>query len=170
MGGIKSTLDLIMEKTRGLSLSDEERKKLKQQEWLGKARGWVQKYLDEQIDPQDLQRAIVALGKDEAAANLLQQEMIEAVDPERGNEKRWEVLENLWGLSRKPYLGIIEHFRSGLTEAGVRRAGDLRVRLAEKGISGTAVVPNLHRDPEWVAYHGQALRDCRTALKTVKYN
>jgi hypothetical protein len=43
MGEIRSTLDIIMEKTRDLSLSPEEKRRLKGQEWLGRARGWVRK-------------------------------------------------------------------------------------------------------------------------------
>jgi hypothetical protein len=170
MGEIKSTLDLIMEKTKGLSLSDEERKKLKQQGWLGKARGWVQRYLDGMIDPQDLKKGIAALGEPEGAENLLKQELVGAVDPEGDNEKRWEALEILWGLPRAPYVRTIEQYRSELAEAGSRRADVLAVRLAEKGISGPAVVPNLQRDPEWISYSGKALQDCREALKTLKYN
>jgi hypothetical protein len=168
MGEIRSTLDLIMERTKDLSLSQEEKQKIRRQEWLGKARGWVQKYLDGFIDPQELKKAIEALGEDDGAADILKQELIKAVDPEGDNEQRWEVLEDLWGVSRDPLRRIIEHFRTGLTEAGARRAGDLASRLAERGISGTSVVPNLNRDPEWVSYHRQAVRDCREALKALK--
>ncbi|MCU0578320.1 MAG: hypothetical protein MUF69_02110 [Desulfobacterota bacterium] len=164
MGEIRSTLDIIMERTKNLSLSEEEKQKIKQQEWLGKARGWVQKYLDGLVDPEELQAAMATLGEAKEAGSLLRRELIEAVDLEGDNARRWEVLETLWGLSPAPFLRIIEGFRTGLTEAGVRRAGVLRTRLAEKGISGTAVVPNLNRDPEWLTYYGQAVRDCREAL------
>jgi hypothetical protein len=168
MGEIKSTLDLIMERTKGLSLSTEERKKLQQQEWLGKARGWAQKYLDELIDAQDLKGAIEALEEPGEGKSLLKQELLEAVDPEGDNEKRWEVLEVLWGLSREPYLRIIEEFRSTVAQAGARRAETTAGRLAARGITGSAVVPNLNRDPEWLAYRGQALQECREALKALK--
>ena len=164
MGEIRSTLDLIMERTKNLSLTQEEKQKIKQQEWLGKARGWVQKYLDGVVDLEELKAAIATLDDAEAAGSLLRRELIEAVDPEGDNAKRWEALETLWGLSPEPFLRIIEGFRTGVTEAGVRRAGVLRTRLAEKGISGTAVVPNLNRDPEWLTYYGQAVRECREAL------
>ncbi len=170
MGEIRSTLELIMERTKDLALSPEEKQKIRQQEWLGKARGWVQKYLDGLIDAQELKKAIEALGEDDGAADLLKPELIEAVDPEGDNEKRWEVLENLWGYSRDSLRRIIEHFRTGLTEAGARRAGDLASQLAERGISGTSVVPNLNRDPEWLSYYGQAVRDCREALVALKSN
>ncbi|MBI5585028.1 MAG: hypothetical protein HY892_14545 [Deltaproteobacteria bacterium] len=170
MGEIKSTLDLIMEKTRGLALSEEEKKKLKGQEWLGKARGWAQRYLDGMIGPQDLKTGIAALGEPEEAGNLLKQELVEAINPEGDNEKRWEALEILWGLSRAPYVRIIEQFRSGLAEAERRRAEALAGLLSEKGISGTAVVPNLQGDPEWLAHYGPAVQDCREALMALKYN
>ena len=41
MAEIKSTMDLIMERTKNLTMTDEEKKKLQLDELRGKVRGWV---------------------------------------------------------------------------------------------------------------------------------
>ena len=46
MGEIKSTLDIIMEKTKGLTMSEEERTSFKEKELTGKVKGLVQKYIN----------------------------------------------------------------------------------------------------------------------------
>ena len=46
MGEIKSTLDIIMEKTKGLTMTEEEKTEYRQQELTGKVRGLIQKFLE----------------------------------------------------------------------------------------------------------------------------
>ena len=46
MAEIKSTLDLVLERTKNLTLTEEEKKSLQRKELEGKIRGWGQKYLD----------------------------------------------------------------------------------------------------------------------------
>ena len=54
MGEIKSTLDLVMERTKNLSLSDEEKQAQKQKEVESRIRGLLQKYLDGWLDKNQL--------------------------------------------------------------------------------------------------------------------
>ena len=46
MGEIKSTLDLVMDKTRHLTLSDEEKQEQKEKEFRKKLKGPAQKFQD----------------------------------------------------------------------------------------------------------------------------
>ena len=46
MGEIKSTLDLVLEKTKNLTLSSEEKESQKQKEVENRIKGMVQKYQD----------------------------------------------------------------------------------------------------------------------------
>ena len=46
MGEIKSTMDIIMEKTKGLTMTEEEKAEYKHKELTGKVRGLIQKFLD----------------------------------------------------------------------------------------------------------------------------
>ena len=63
MGEIRSTLDIIMEKTKGLSMSEEEKKAFKKQETAGKIRGLIQKYLDGTVAMDKLKVEIAALAE-----------------------------------------------------------------------------------------------------------
>ena len=54
MGEIKSTLDLVMEKTKHLSLSDEEKQNQKQIEVKKRINGLLQKYRDQVLSMEQL--------------------------------------------------------------------------------------------------------------------
>jgi hypothetical protein len=167
MGEIRSTLDIIMEKTRDLSLSPEEKRKLKGQEWLGRGRGWVQKYLDDLIDVMDVKAALQKLGESEGADHLLKQEIINAIEPGGDNGKRWDLLENLWPSDLKRHKEIVRLFEEELEEARGEKTRSALDRLAERNISGTAVVPNLNHDPEWTAFRRMRIEECRRRLSLI---
>ena len=54
MGEIKSTLDLVMEKTKHLSLSDEEKQSQKKAELEKRVNGLLQKYQDQVLSLEQL--------------------------------------------------------------------------------------------------------------------
>ena len=54
MAEIKSTLDLVMEKTKNLSLSSEERQAQKNQEIESRIRGLLQKFKDRALNSERL--------------------------------------------------------------------------------------------------------------------
>jgi hypothetical protein len=168
MGEIRSTLDLIMEKTRDLSLSPEEKKRLRGQEWLGKARGWIQKYHDEVIDAEGLKREIRNLGASEGMEGVLREEIIAAVDPGEDQQRRWEALEALWQVPPRAYAEMLDRCREVLSQAEEKRMGGMLDRLKERGISGTAVDPNLNQDPEWASFRAAAVRECKENLKNIR--
>jgi hypothetical protein len=164
MGEIRSTLDIIMEKTRDLSLSPEEKRKLRGQEWLGKARGWVQKYQDELIGVKEVQAALQKLGESEGADRLLKQEIIGAIEPGGDNGKRWDLLERLWPTDLERHKEIVRHFQEELEQARSEKIRLALDRLAERNISGAAVVPNLNRDPDWTDFRRLRVEECRREL------
>ena len=169
MAEIRSTLDLIMEKTRDLSLSPEEKRKLRGAEWLGKARGWVQKYQDDLIEVKDVKAALQKLGESEGADHLLKHEIIAAIEPGSDNGKRWDLLESLWPLDLKRHKEIVRHCQEELEQARSEKIRQALDRLAEKDISGTALVPNLNRDSEWTAFRRLRVEECRRELSRIPY-
>ena len=54
MGEVKSTLDLVMEKTKNLNLSNEEREEQKNKEIKNRLRGLVQKFQDAVLSTDNL--------------------------------------------------------------------------------------------------------------------
>jgi len=144
-------MDIIMEKTNGLTMSDEEKAELKQRELTGKIKGLIQKFFDNSINLDRLKIEAVALREEqqEMFDQIIKEEVIKRIELEGNNEPVFIVLENTTGIDAVPIHKILADFEQRLkNERKVHERG-LRDRLKEKGISGSAVLPNIKADPEW---------------------
>ncbi len=152
MGEIKSTLDIIMEKTKGLTMTEEERSAYQKEEVSGKVRGFLQKYLDGLIGLEKLESQILALGKDKEslAKETLTQACLELVDFEEDNSQLLSALEKIGGIDTAPVKGIIDEFVEQLKQVRDDKGGGLSEHLKKKSISGSAVIPNIKADRKWV--------------------
>ena len=65
MTEIKSTMDIIMEKAKKFSVTEEEKKAFRRHELEGRIKGLIQKYLDALVDLEKLKEDIGALRKEE---------------------------------------------------------------------------------------------------------
>lgn len=149
MGEIKSTLDLIMEKTKNLSMSPEEKEEIRRQEWLKKARGRIQRFLDDLIDLDKVKSELLDQEHPSGWENILKKELIDGLDPEADNEKRFQLMEKLLGIHSEGFRKILEGFHQRLALERDKGAALIKSQLADRGYSGTAVIPNLDRDPSW---------------------
>ncbi len=153
MSDIKSTIDLIMERTRGLTLSDKEREDLHAEELLKKAKGLKLKITD---------------NPDGAAEILELSDLLSQEDKDFVKGKLWEQLlqdipqdESVFNYLRmlekiplaQPRLPIIDQMRHELRNVTKDSAADKKKilnrekkKLADSGISGSAVVPKLPKD------------------------
>ena len=84
MAEIKSTLDLIMEKTRGLTMTEEEKRELREKDLVGKVRGLVQKYLDGALDMDRFREKAAALAGEAVTefSRILTKEVLSRIEPE----------------------------------------------------------------------------------------
>lgn len=174
MGEIKSTLDLVMERTRHLTLSDAERREQEARERRGRMRGLVQKYEDFAVTAEQFVREWAAVeGRDRAGGDrLLAREVAVRCDPE-GENRRWLELLAFFGGSGVDRLeALCRAYREELDALRLERARAMRLRLSERGVGGSAVVPNLARDDAW-ATGSRAIRSrfadafAREALRLV---
>jgi hypothetical protein len=151
MGEIRSTLDIIMEKTRGLTMTEEEKVAYKQKELVGKVRGLIQKYLDKALSEDRLQVELTALG--EMDRDRVKQVIIEETIPKialgEDNEPVLNILESTIGVDTAPVKEVLADFEDRLGKEKDACEEKLRTRLVEKGISGSAAIPNIAADPEW---------------------
>ncbi|NQT55992.1 MAG: hypothetical protein HQ551_07155, partial [Desulfobacteraceae bacterium] len=72
MGEIRSTMDIIMEKTKGLTMTEKEKAEFQQRELTGKIKGLIQKFFDGSINLDRLKIEAVALREE-------QQEMFDQI-------------------------------------------------------------------------------------------
>ena len=164
MAEIKSTLDLIMEKTKGLTLSPKEKEEVRREEWLKKARGLIQKFLDDRTDLGKVKEELFNREKPSDGENILKRELINGLDPEGDNEKRFQLIGELLQIPRETFLKILEAFNQRIHQEKIRQTDHLIKQLAGQGISGSAVIPNLERDPSWKRFYEQEKQACKEKI------
>ena len=150
MGEIKSTLDLVMERTRHLSLSAEEKEEQQREDFAKRLQGFLQQYADGALTTDALWDRMAALEAETGVSDrkLSVAAVIQRIDPGHDNG-RWRVLLDRLAPDMGPRLQEIlaayNKDRAALWQTGQEQ---IRDRLArERAITGSAVVPNPRRDP-----------------------
>jgi hypothetical protein len=173
MGEIKSTLDLVLEKTKNLTLSSEEKETHKQKEIQDRIKGMVQKYLDGILSKNQLITDYELLKKDYTLPqnNSLIDEITQRIEPNQDNQHLLVLLQECCAIDTAAIEAIIENFRKAYLTASQTRSEQLRKDLAQRhNISGSAVLPNLEADEQW----RREIRELRAAyddqLTRVKNN
>ncbi len=158
MAEIKSTLDLIMEKTKGLTLSDDEKTALKRKDIEGKIKGHLQRYLDQLTDKTALTASLEHIKKDEGATAdaVLAECVLERIDPDRDNERLFDILDLIPFISVSDIRLELHQFTERCKAFTKDLDCDMRASLASQGISGSAVDPNLEDDERWQEWYSNA--------------
>ena len=169
MGEIKSTLDIIMEKTKGLTMSEEEKEAFRKKETEGKVRGLLQRFLDGFIDAERLKNEIESLGEKRyaVAKESLIGECMGRMEPGLDNAILLDALENAADLDIAPIQKIILDYKQDLEQQEMDRKQILQKNLKELGISGSAVTPNIHADQEWIRYLSEMNKGFQEKLKNI---
>jgi len=165
MGEIKSTLDLVLEKTKNLTLTSEEKETQKQKEIESRIKGMVQKYLDGILSKNQLITDYELLKKDYILAqnNSLIDEITQRIEPNQDNRHLLELLQECCAIDTAAIETIIENFRKAYLTASQNRSEQLRKDLAQRhNISGSAVLPNLNVDEQW----RQEIRELRAGYES----
>jgi hypothetical protein len=153
MAEIKSTLDLIMERTKNLTMTTDEKKALQRKEWEGRVKGWVQKYLDGAIHLEEFTRQIESSRATfQGLPNMIKAIITQHVDPESDNAPLLRLLEEALNTPTKPVEDLIRRFQDSLKADMISRREAIKKALEQKGIYGSSVVPHLDHDKEWQEY------------------
>lgn len=158
MSEIKSTLDLVMEKTRHLTLSPEEKEAQHRIEAENRLKGLLQKYKDNLLRKENLKKELdslkttYGLNVDKILADLL----LNRLNLGRNNSLFLDLLNDFCELNVKGLEAIFQKFREAVRSATEERVEHIRSDLAKnRCISGSAVVPNLESDKEWMSLLGR---------------
>lgn len=158
MGEIKSTLDLVMEKTKNLSLSDEERQGQKNKEIESRIRGLLQKLLDRVLTVDKLKSEYQKLQKDYDLPDnaALIKEICGQIEFSKDNHALFELLSQFKVADIEGIIRVLDEFDDAIDTAARKRSEILKDKLAETYfISGPAVVPNLEADKTWQEQAGE---------------
>lgn len=152
MGEIKSTLDLVMERTRHLSMSEEEKSRQQREDFEKRIQGLLQQYLDQTLTVKGLRDRLAALQTELKVSDeqFVVQAVLGRIDPDKGYYRWLELLAEIAPAVHGPLEKLLSEYNERL--ADLLQAGEERVlkRLAERySIRGAAVVPNPGKDPEY---------------------
>ena len=151
MGEIRSTLDIIMEKSKNLKISDEEKKAFKEQEMAGKVKGLIQKFLDGTLNMDQLRVEVTGLVEKggDMVKRLIREESVSRIELEGNNEPLLRVLGEISGSEADSLREVLKEFEKRLEREKDAREKELRKELEKQGISGSAVLTNINADSEW---------------------
>jgi hypothetical protein len=154
VGEIRSTLDLVLEKTRNLTLSEEEKRNLAREELDKKIRGIVGKYLDNLLRLDRIREELESIESDEPALphKLFTVHLLAHVDLDVDMSAILSALKEVVGFDPAPLELLQQEYKAEKEVARRSFADDTLSALEERGISGSAVAPNLDGIPEWVQF------------------
>lgn len=166
MGEIKSTMEIIMEKTKGMTLSEDEKKELKKREIQGKVGGIIQKLIDGIISIEEFKIEMAALGEDRK--DLLRQAVMDESLPRitvgENNSVIMKVFEVTEGIDDSLIKELLDKTNQELMDKRREREKAIGISLREKGIWGSAVIPNPDADPDWIDYISKKDSELKTKM------
>ena len=171
MGEIKSTLDLVMEKTRHLSLSVEEKQSQKNIEIEKRINGLLQKYQDRVLPMDEMQTEYARLKQELSLPDdsFLIHQSINKIDLTGDNRLLLELLNQFCNSGIAGLDSILDEGQDEFTSAASYRLVELREELARNhSISGSAVLPNLEADDTWQAEAGEIRSRFKKKLEAEK--
>ena len=172
MGEIKSTLDLVMERTRHLTLSEAEKADQQRAEFVGLVEGLVQKYIDGALSADGVSDELASLqdrfGQSDSAPVL--EAVLNKLDPDAGDvAPRLELARILVRANTDGLESVMDRYEAQKESAAdsVRAALENELAATHR-ISGTAVSVNLAASPVWKDEAARLHRECSDALAAAK--
>ncbi|RJQ50526.1 MAG: hypothetical protein C4530_21370 [Desulfobacteraceae bacterium] len=152
MGEIKSTMDIVMEKTRHLTLSREE-KEAQRKEEIGKSlKGLVVRFKDGILTMERLAEELKSIETSHGASEgLLKKEILDQIDLNGDNSGLLSLLKEICRFDPHPVEAILNAYRESILSVKGRHVSELKDRICRQwGVSGSAVVPDLEGRADWV--------------------
>ena len=170
MEEIKSTLDLVLEKTRDLTLSEEEKRNLARDESDKKIRALVGKYLDNLLPSNRLKEELDNIGSDEPDRpyKLFTKHLLARVDLDADISAILSALKDVVGFDAAALDALQQEYKADEERARRSFAEETLSELKEKGVSGSAVVPNLDGIPEWVQFQRELTERYREKIANLE--
>ena len=152
MGEIKSTLDLVMERTKNLTMTDDDKKTHRQELINKKVKGLIQKIDDQTVKTQEIDRQLNELmdqlGSD--AVIYIRKASLKGIEVDTNNDGRFKLLSEHLKMNIHPLIDVINEFNQNVRDAKSNFKKRAKATLAEQyRITGSAIIPNLDFDKHW---------------------
>ena len=149
MAEIKSTLDLVMERTKHLTMTAEEKAGQHREDFEKKLQGLLQQYADKTLVIDDLMEQVAELQADLGIDDpmLVASSVGQRIQPELDNAHWLALINQLAPAAAKPLEQALAEYREKFALL-VRKSEQhhLESLAREDGIQGPAVMPNLNKD------------------------
>jgi hypothetical protein len=172
MGEIKSTLDLVMERTRHLSLSAEEKTRQQRSDFEKRVQGALEQYAEELLSVDSLRDRIAQLQMEHNVNDpqIIVGAIFKRIEPSGDNERWLEIVKSFAPESFEPLQKLLSAYqeqREDLLAAGAKR---MSARLAQDHrIEGSAVVPNPSKDAQYQERITALRREVQTKIDAMAH-
>ena len=174
MAEIKSTLDIVLEKTKHLTLSAEEKAEMQLKDALKKIAGYVKRVIDRLLSAEELLGQIRALPQEQH--ELVQREIARQMSQELDLSERTDPLiaalevfaEPAWTALLADVRKCRYEYREARDGARQEECSRLLAGLATKGIRGSAVLPKVEDAPSWQAEDNRLRQPCEERLAAMR--
>jgi hypothetical protein len=168
MGEIKSTLELVMERTSRLSFTEEEKAQQRLTDFKKRLEGLLNKYADDALSADGFVDRIAKLQEEIKIPDrpVILGAIFTRIVPENDNERWLDILENLAPDIVDAVRKILADYREqqiALVQSSKKKLLD---RLAGRhGIGGSAVIPNPEKDIEYRENLAAIRHETRTRIE-----
>ena len=155
MAEIKSTLELALERTKKMAISEKEKEEIRQKKLLEKAKGLFHRYREGHAPLSELQKEIERMDEKMSAAvkDFLLSQWVDALSPKEEDERLIKGIEWLKNARIEEVPERFRHLLSQYQEEMEKMRHEARTRLEKalkrEGIAGSAVEPNVEGDLLW---------------------
>ncbi len=154
MAEIKSAVELAMEKTNGLHLSREEKKRLQEEELKSKAQGLCNRFLAGDFHSREIERELLPYPSEQRTQieKSLFQCLTDAIQLDQDNELIFHGMETLHQTSKNltPKIrGLLREYQERKGKEYQRIEEIILDKWKRLGISGSAVKVKVDGSPEW---------------------
>jgi len=168
MDEIKSTLDIVLEKTKHLTMGREGRKTQAQEEVQKKMKGLVQKFQDQTLRLGQLEKEVNHLqtSYDLDCRKFLLNEVFGRLDLNQDNSHLISMLNQLYKFDTAALEKELNTSQKEIQLLESQMTDKILQNLSEKfNLSGTAIVPNLENDEVWTKEVGEIRNKFKLMIK-----
>jgi len=151
MSEIKSTIEIIMEKLDKIGISEKDKKEIIKREAEDLAKRLIARYM-ERLAIQEILNELKLLKteKQNETKKALIHECLKRISPYgEHNEDIFELLQMLLNKKIDFLKKMVNSVEDNLNREKEKYTKHLLEKLKERGIYGTAVIPNIEADPKW---------------------
>jgi len=164
MAEIKSTLELVMERTRHLCMSEGDKQEQAAQEFKEALNRAVLKYLDGQIDLVRFQAEFGKLDGGPSARADAAAEIARRIDPAADNAILLDLIRHGLGCDISGIEAVLSDYRLTALAEDALAAKRIKSDLVKRGILGSAVVANLDMDKDRTKKLGEMVEAFKEGL------